>query len=169
MTNRLSLLLLPFFLLGLQPADAVARVLANHGDWTVIEEKEGGGKVCFVATAPTKSEGKYKKRGEIFLLVTHRPAEKANGVVSIQTGYAYKARSDATVRIKTKAFKLFTDGENAWARDNATDRALVNAMKSGNRLVVSGISGRGTRTTDTYSLAGFTAAYKAASKACGVK
>ena len=169
MTNRSALFLLPLFLFALAPGEAAAKVLSTHADWTAIEEREGANKVCFVATAPAKSEGKYTKRGDVFLLVTHRPAEKATGVVSIQTGYTYKARSDAAARIGTQTFRLFTDGENAWARDDATDRALIQAMRKGANMVVTGTSSRGTRTTDTYSLSGFSAAYRAASKACGVK
>ena len=40
-------------------------------------------------------------------------------------------------------------------------------MKSGNKLVVKGISSRGTKTEDTYSLFGFTAALKLIDRACG--
>ena len=43
---------------------------------------------------------------------------------------------------------------------------LVRAMKSGNRMVVYGTSSRGTKTTDTYSLSGFTAMKKRIDKAC---
>ncbi len=39
-------------------------------------------------------------------------------------------------------------------------------MKAGSNLVVKASSSRGTDTTDTYSLSGFTAAYNAISKAC---
>ena len=42
-------------------------------------------------------------------------------------------------------------------------------MKGGLAMIVAGISSRGTLTTDTYSLNGFTAAYDAITKACGVK
>jgi hypothetical protein len=36
-------------------------------------------------------------------------------------------------------------------------------------MVVRGQSNRGTKTTDTYSLVGFSAAYQAINQACGVK
>ena len=41
-------------------------------------------------------------------------------------------------------------------------------MKKGNRMVVKGTSSRGTLTTDTFSLKGFTKAYGAIGKACGL-
>jgi len=42
-------------------------------------------------------------------------------------------------------------------------------MRAGGELVVKGVSTRGTLTTDTYSLKGFTAAWKAINTACDVK
>jgi len=39
-------------------------------------------------------------------------------------------------------------------------------MRAGLTMVVKGTSSRGTLTTDTYSLRGFTAAYDAMQKAC---
>ena len=50
--------------------------------------------------------------------------------------------------------------------DAAADKQLVQAMKAGSELIVKGTSGRGTATTDTYSLGGFTAAMAAIDKAC---
>ena len=41
-------------------------------------------------------------------------------------------------------------------------------MKKGNTMKVIGYSTRGTKTTDTYSLIGFTAAYKYISQICDI-
>ena len=46
---------------------------------------------------------------------------------------------------------------------------IIKAMRAGNTLVVKGTSSRGTLTTDTYSLKGFTAVHNALNKACGVR
>ncbi|MFO1120388.1 MAG: invasion associated locus B family protein [Rhodospirillales bacterium] len=50
--------------------------------------------------------------------------------------------------------------------DAAVDRAIVAAMKAGKAMIVRGTSARGTLTTDTYSLSGFSAALAAIDKAC---
>jgi hypothetical protein len=71
--------------------------------------------------------------------------------------------------IDGKQFSLFTDDDTAWGGDAKVDSALVAAMKAGATMIVKGTSARGTLTTDTYSLAGFTAAHKAIDKACDVK
>ena len=49
---------------------------------------------------------------------------------------------------------------------SAADRAIVAAMKAGRQMIVRGTSTRGTLTTDTYSLSGFSAALAAIDKAC---
>ena len=61
------------------------------------------------------------------------------------------------------------DVGHAFAVDTKTDKALVDAMIRGARMVVKGTSSRGTKTTDTYSLKGFSAAFKTIGKACKVK
>ena len=74
------------------------------------------------------------------------------------------------VKIGTKSFKkLFTSGDKAWAVSDRVDRELVEGMKRGERMIVTGTSAKGTDTKDTYSLAGFSSAYKAISAKCGKK
>ncbi len=152
------------------PAGAAeAAVIDNFKEWTAFTETEGGKKTCYVASAPQKAEGKYKKRDDLYVLVTHRPAEKSVGVFSVRAGYTYKKGSEVEVNIDGQRFILFTDAGNAWAYDSKVDQVLVRAMKGGLTMIVAGISSRGTLTTDTYSLNGFTAAYDAITRACGVK
>ena len=66
----------------------------------------------------------------------------------------------------SKKFILFTEGENAWAPSGADDAALVDAFRRGARAKVEGVSKRGTKTVDTFSLSGFTAALEAAANLC---
>ena len=139
------------------------------GDWSAFAVKDGGKAVCYVGSEPQKAVGKYTKRGDPLILVTHGPGKKSIGVFSLRAGYTYKAGSEVDLVIGGFTQKLFTDGGHAWAYDTKADRALVRAMKSGSSLIAKGSSSRGTVTTDTYSLKGFTAAYGAASKACGIK
>ncbi len=146
-----------------------AESLGVHGDWSVFMTAESGGNVCYVGAEPEKAEGNYDKRGKAYLLVTQRPGVKELDVVSVRAGYQYRKGSDVSVGIGGASFALFTDEGHAWARDAETDKAIVNAMKRGNKMVIKGASWRGTETTDTYSLKGFTAAYKASRAACGLK
>ncbi|WP_109051843.1 invasion associated locus B family protein [Azospirillum sp. TSA6c] len=166
-----SILAAGFLAAGVTAAPAAAadpRHLGTFKDWNAFLFEEKGQKVCYISSQPKKSEPKAK-RGDIYTLVTHRPAEKALDVVSVIVGYPFKKGSEAEVSIDGKDFKLFTDGETAWARDADADRAVTSALRNGKQMVVKGVSGRGTKTTDTYSLAGVGQAYDAINEACGVK
>ena len=121
-----------------------------------------------MAGKPTKKEGNYKKRDDVYVLITHRPGEGSKNVFSYITGYTYKPTSDAIATIGKQSFALFTQNNTAWAPDAQTDNKLAKSIQGGSKMVVVGTSSRGTKTTDTFSLSGTTAAYKAISKACGL-
>ena len=89
-------------------------------------------------------------------------------MISVQAGYTYEKASEVELIIDKSSFKLFTDEQWAFAADTATDNELVKSMIGGAALIVRGLSSRGTQTTDTYSLKGFTAALKAIGKACKI-
>lgn len=152
-------------------ATAAEKSLGEFKNWQAYSFSEGGKTVCVVWGEPKKSEGKYKKRGDIRVFIAHRGWTKPKRVneVSFETGYTYKKGSEATVAIDGKKFALFTDGDTAWNRGGKEDAAMVRAMRIGKQLVIQGVSGRGTKTKDTYSLLGFTAAHNAINKACKVK
>ena len=141
-------------------------VLGTFGEWTAFADGQGASKLCYMASAPVKKEGKYSNRGEAAVLISHNLADKTFDVVSIVAGYDYQAGEDVLVQVNEKKFTLFSKGDRAWNSDGAADKAMVAAMKKGNSLIVVGTSNRGTRTTDNYSLSGFTKAYEAINKAC---
>jgi invasion protein IalB len=151
--------------------DAVAqepKAIGRYGEWVAYTVKAQKQLVCYIASQPTKEKGKYKRRGDVFARVSHRPAAKSFGVVSFVAGYTYKQDSDVLVSIGGNEFTLYTDAGTAWA-DDKLDRKLVAAMKAGRTMEVRGTSSRGTLTKDTYSLAGFTRAHQEIGKACKVK
>jgi invasion protein IalB len=145
---------------------AEPEAIGSFGDWQAVTFAENGNKGCYITSKPTKEEGQYSQRGRVYVLVTHRPADGSFDVVSVVAGYTYGDSSDVTLTIDQTDFALFTSKDTAWAPDSATDKQLVEAMKKGNSMVVRGTSSRGTKTTDTYSLSGFTKAYQAIAEAC---
>ncbi|MEQ9448783.1 MAG: invasion associated locus B family protein [Rhodospirillaceae bacterium] len=140
--------------------------LGRHGDWIAYTYEEIGQRVCYMTSAPTRSEGDYTRRGDVQMLVTHRPARNAYDVVSVVAGYEYQRDSDVTMAIDGSRFQMFTNGDRAWARDGKVDQDMTQRMIKGRSAVVTGTSSRGTLTTDTFSLIGFTAAHEAISRAC---
>lgn len=140
--------------------------IGTFRDWSAFVDTVGGNKVCYAGSLPKKQDGDYTRRGDAYVLITHRPADKVVGEVSVEAGYTYQSGSEVTATIDGRPFRLFTEGGNAWAYDEAADRELVRAMRAGTEMTVKGTSSRGTVTTDTYSLFGFTAAYKAITDEC---
>lgn len=143
--------------------------IVKYKDWEVHKAQVGGGAVCYAAAKPKRSQGKYKRRGETSLLVSFWPKHKVRGQVEVRAGYRYKAGSVVTMTFNNgAAFKLRTEGDGAWARDEAQDRKIAKNLSDRARLTVVGRSSRGTRTVDTYSLSGFRAAFTRAKSACGM-
>ena len=149
-------------------ADGSPDVLGVFDDWSAFMYKDESDLVCYMATEPSKSQGKYTRRDDVFLIVTHRPKDKAFDVVNVSAGYTYKKSSKPTFSVDNKkATNLVVSNDTAWAKDADTDAKLVAAMKKGSNAVLKGTSARGTVTTDTFSLKGFGKAYQAINKACG--
>lgn len=158
----------PWLLLaGPAAAQAIERI-SDHQDWSAFRYKQDGETVCYMASTPKQAEGDYTDRGDVFAIVTHRPASNRIGEVSINAGYAYQKESAVRLKVGSDSWELFTDGGSAWAPTAQDDQAIVKAMKAGSSMTVKGTSSRGTLTTDTYSLLGFSKAYGAISQACGL-
>lgn len=153
---------------GQAAAQQIAR-LGEFGQWRAFSYNDDGNKTCYMASQPTEAEGDYDKRGDIYAMVTHRPWKETRDVVSFVIGYPFKQDSTVSVDIDGKKFTLFTHQDTAWAPDKQTDQAMVEAMVEGVNMVVKGTSTRGTLTTDTYSLIGFTKAHEAIDRACPPK
>lgn len=144
--------------------------VAAKTDWSVFVENDP--KECWSVSTPTETvntrDGRVvaANRGEILLMVFYRPEAGANGQVAFTGGYPFRDGSQVSVEISGTAYSLFTDGDWAWPASPADDAKLVAAMKRGSSAVVTGVSSRGTRTKDTFSLLGFTAATEDAEKRC---
>jgi invasion protein IalB len=144
------------------------KLLSTHGDWAAYSFNENGGTVCYMASQPKKSEGAYKKRDQIFALITHRPAENTKNVFSFIAGYTYKTGADVTLTIDGKNYALFTSKDMAWAKDAETDNKITEALRKGSKMVIKGQSARGTKTVDNFSLKGTGGAYDAIGQACKI-
>ena len=146
------------------------KLIGDYNDWSAYAYKEGKNTVCYIASTPKRDEGNYTKRGDIYAVVTHRPQDKSFDVVNFVAGYTLKSNAKFTVKIGKETFsKFFTDGDKSWTINDSEDAKLVKAMFKGERMIVEGVSNRGTQTKDTYSLKGFARAYKAINAKCGKK
>ncbi len=141
--------------------------LGTYGDWQSMYWNTEEGLVCTMISSPIKEEGKYSKRGQVYAQIAKNKGSKELGVVYFEAGYSFKEKSKVSVNIDSKhTFNLVTDKQVAWTSTTDDDNLLIKYMKLGTKMVVKGVSSRGTNTIDTYSLKGFIAAYKAMNKIC---
>ena len=145
--------------------------VATKQAWVVFEEPSP--KECWATSAPVESlntrGGKpvSVRRSDILLMAFFRPSAGANGQVGFTGGYPFAKGSVVKITVDGKEFELFTEGEWGWPTSTKVDADIIEAFKRGNDAVVSARSSRGTRTKDTFSLIGFTAAFEEARRRCG--
>lgn len=154
---------------GAAQAQATNNVVATEGDWTVFAADSP--KECWAVSPPkstrnTDANGNAKdvNRGDIRLYVAYRPGQE--GEVSFTGGYPFAPDSTVEVNIGGQKFNLFTEGESAWTGSPGEDAKLIGALRAGSEAVIAGRSSRGTRTSDTFSLSGITAATNSARSRC---
>ncbi|MBM1632829.1 hypothetical protein JQV27_10390 [Sulfitobacter mediterraneus] len=145
--------------------------VAAKTDWSVFVEDNPT--ECWGVSTPKESvntrDGRVVavNRGQTLLMVFYRPSAGAKGQVAFTGGYPFAAGSTVNMDISGTTFELFTEGEWAWPATTDDDAKIITAMKRGATAILSGRSGRGTNTKDTFSLLGFTAAVEDAGKRCG--
>jgi hypothetical protein len=142
--------------------------VATMTDWSVFTEESP--KECWGVSKPKETVNTRDgqpvsvRRGDILFFVTFRPGNP--GEISFTGGYPFAGGSTVEVAIDGQTFQLFTDGEWAWPGSPEEDAKLLAAMKAGSTAVLTGRSGKGTQTVDTFSLRGFTAAMQDAETRC---
>ena len=146
-----------------------SKELGKFNDWSAYAEGEGKNLACLAVSKPKKAEGNYKRRGEIFAVITHLPGQNKWNEFSIVAGYNYKADSNPEITVGDAKFQLFTSGSRAWSFSPPDDEKIIKFLKSSMKMKVVGTSTRGTITTDTYSLMGFSKAYQQINEACQKK
>ena len=158
---------------GASFAAETAKPVQTFSDWRLFIQGQGAAKTCYLAAEPRTSAPANVKRGDTYLVVTHRPGQGVRGEISVRIGYPFSATSVPFAKVGADSFDFITGvkaqngaDEWTWIEDLKQQPRLLRAMKRGNELVFKGTSARGTLTTDSYSLRGVTAAMKALDAAC---
>ena len=156
-----------------EPAAAVAggakpTLLGQYGDWGAYTASPGGKKICFTIAKPATSETNppNRPRNPSYMFISTRPADKVSNEVSIVVGYPFKSSADATLAVGSTSFELYTQQDGAWIKNAAEEPKLVEAMRAGQNAVVKGISAKGTRSTDIFSLKGLAQALDRSDQDC---
>ena len=168
--SRLGAIALAALAAGGAVAQQTTNRVAASTDWSVFQETDPA--ECFSVSAPKSQENTRDgqpvevSRGETLLFVFYRPSEGVNGQVTFTGGYPFAASSTVTLDIAGTQYQLFTEGEWAWPATPEEDANIVAALRGGSEATLTGQSGRGTVTRDTFSLLGFTSSIEEASSRC---
>lgn len=152
-------------------AEVSTNQVAVSTAWSVFVETDPALE-CWGVSGPATSvntrdgEPVEVQRGDTLLFIAYRPAAGVEGEVSFTGGYPFAENSTVTMQVGEDSFELFTRGEFAWPVSNEDDARIVDAMRRGRDVLLTGRSARGTQTDDTFSLMGFSAALEEAQGRC---
>ena len=163
--NKIVVILFCLFIVSEASAQEIKKV-GKFKDWETIVVTDGSKKLCFAQSKPVLQSPKKNPR-EARLFISFRPADKIKDEVSITSGYQYNAQNSITAKSGKNKIKFDVKKENfAWIGDTGLERKMVNVMKKGSRIMITGYNQSGSQTIDHYSLMGFTKAYNTAKKSC---
>ena len=164
--KKISLILLFYFIFVISNAEENLKQVGKFKDWESFILSQEGNKVCFAQSTPVVRAPKKLKRDPSRLFVSFRPAENIKNEVSVTNGYIFKPKAPVTAKSGKKSYDLFSKGRFAWIVDNKDEAKLIVTMKKASRLMIIGNTEKGDKTTDHYSMMGFTKAYNTAKKSC---
>ena len=150
------------------PGGAHPNLLGQYGDWGAYAATSGGGKVCYALATPssTRTNPANRPRDAVYLFISTRPAENVHNEISVIIGYQLKPDSEVSVEIGNNKFVMYTKADGAWLSNAAEEARMVETMRKGADIVITGTSARGTQSTDRYSLKGLSQALDRTAKEC---
>jgi hypothetical protein len=167
MIKKLSISISLLLLFSFTPLKAEElKEIGKFKDWQTMVLVEPTGTVCFAQSSPVLQAPKSNKR-DARLFVTFRPNEKIKDEISASSGYEFNQNNSVTATSGKEKIKFDIVQQGfAWIADNKIEKKMVNVMKKGSRLMITGYNQNGSQTIDHYSLLGFSKAYDAAKTAC---
>jgi len=151
-------------------AEEKPTLLDSFRDWHVYSVGAGAERLCYALSQPKQMNPANVTRDSVFILISTWPGRKVRNEPSVVPGYQYKAGTKVQVQVGSDKFELFTKNDGsaggAWLENPADEKRLIDAMKRGAEMSVTGTSSRGTLTRDNYSLAGISAALDKVDASC---
>jgi len=162
-------------------------LVGSYGDWKVYHTASGKSKICYLLAEPKSREPDGPKA---YAFISERPAEHVRNEISFVMGFDVAAGGDVKDKVKEKrhgrkskraeadpavaptltigdaAFDLAPKGSDLWIKNPAEEGKVIDEMRKGANLVIKAASKKGHKTTDTYSLSGFSQAIDKALKDC---
>lgn len=147
--------------------DGQPGLLGQYGEWGAYAGTSAGRKVCFALAKPASSQTNPpgRPRDPTYIFVSTRPAENVRNEVSVVIGYTFKPNG-AVAEVGEVRFAMQTQNDGGWLKNASDETRIVEAMRRSPELIVKGVSGKGTQTTDRYSLKGLTQALDRVAQEC---
>ena len=151
-------------------AEEKPTLLDSFRDWHVYRVGAGNDRFCYALAQPKQMNPANTTRDSVFFLISSWPGRKVQNEPSVVPGYQYKVGTKVQVQVGSDKFDLFTknDGQagGAWVETPADEKRLIDTMKRGSEMSVTGTSSRGVMTRDNYSLSGISAALDKVAATC---
>ena len=164
--KKIIILSLFYFTFGILNAEENLKSIGKFKDWESFVLSQDGNKTCFAQSIPVVRAPKKLKRDPSRLFVSFRPAENIKNEVSVTNGYEFKLKAPVIAKSGKKSYDLFSKDRFAWVVDSDDESKLILIMKKASRLMIIGSTNKDDKTTDHYSMMGFTKAYNTAKKSC---
>ncbi len=165
----IAVILVNFLMIFFYQKPALAQVVDSiFYNWTVYEyddENEDEGKKCYIVSFAKNSISSHTAKRSPHLIIT-RFAKSRTEEISVYAGYEYKINSNAYILINQNQYKLFTDGEAAWFRNNIDDKIIIQKMLETDIIRFRSDSAIGTYAVDEYYMRGITRAYSRMKELC---
>ena len=137
----------------------------SYKHWKVFTITQNNGKVCYITSNPVDMVGNHQSIRKPYIMVSLFGANKVE--ISISADFQMKLNSIVPVSIDGIQERFIAENENfAWTEKQNVDKRIVKYMQNGIKLLVFYESTEQTYAVDTYSLKGFTKAYRKAQQLC---
>jgi hypothetical protein len=159
-----------FFATSAMAAEQKPTLLGSFRDWHAYRVGTGAERLCYALSQPKETNPKDLKRESVFFLISTWPGRRIQNEPSVVPGYPYKDGGMAEVQVGSDKFSLFTKNDaqvgGAWMAEATGEKKLIDSMKRGSAMSITGISSGGVLTRDNYSLAGISAALDSIATGC---
>lgn len=165
----IHIILICFLLCLIHRKEAAAQVVDSiHYGWTVYEynkSEEDGGKECYIVSFAKNTNSSHTAERNPHMLIT-RYSSARKEEISVYAGYEYKINSNAFILIDDKQYKLFTDKDTAWFRNDSDDKEVIQRMLNTDIIRFRSDSAIGTYAVDEYQMKGMVRAYSRMKELC---
>jgi hypothetical protein len=148
-------------LLGLPAPAGAARIVFAGGGWAAID---------FGGRCEARSKALWSKAGtEPFAGFAFDSGVGRQGQFYVRLSRPARPGATVIATLGAEPFLLSGQGEWAWSRDPAQQRAILDAARYGSAIRIESRDSGGSRIVDRYGLAGAATAIDAAAAACAGK